>query len=43
MQKENSSILSMAWTAESHKDLEKLLHEADESMYENKKKLKACR
>lgn len=38
-----SAAIGYAWTAESHKDLEKLLHEADESMYENKKKLKACR
>lgn len=38
-----SAAIGYAWTTESHKDLEKLLHEADESMYENKKKLKACR
>lgn len=38
-----SAAIGYAWTAESHKDLEKLLHEADEAMYENKKKLKACR
>ena len=38
-----SAAIGYAWTSDSHKDLEKLLHEADESMYENKKKLKACR
>lgn len=29
-----------AWTSEKEKNLEKLLNEADEAMYENKKELK---
>ena len=38
-----SAAIGYAWTSESHKDLDKLLHEADEAMYENKKKAKVCR
>ena len=35
-----SAAIGYAWTSEKEKDLEKLLHEADEAMYENKKELK---
>lgn len=35
-----SAAIGYAWTSEKEKNLEKLLHEADEAMYENKKELK---
>ena len=35
-----SAAIGYAWTSEKEKNLEKLLHEADEVMYENKKELK---
>lgn len=37
---DSSAAISYAWTSEKEKNLEKLLHEADEAMYENKKELK---
>ena len=35
-----SAAIGYAWTSEKEKNLKKLLNEADEAMYENKKKLK---
>ena len=35
-----AAAIGYAWTSEKEKNLEKLLNEADEAMYENKKKLK---
>ena len=35
-----SAAIGNAWTSEKEKNLKKLLNEADEAMYENKKKLK---
>lgn len=35
-----SAAIGYAWTSEKEKNLEKLLNEADEAMYENKKELK---
>ena len=37
---DSSAAIGYAWTSEKEKNLEKLLHEADEAMYENKKELK---